>query len=88
MLTRSFTRLLAPLALLSLAAFIIAAAPAASTPDDDIAAIKKNTAAFQAAWNKHDTKALAALWATDGDLIDPWGVTSVGRDAVEKFFAG
>jgi uncharacterized protein (TIGR02246 family) len=48
--------------------------------------VKKNTVEFQAAWNRHDSKALAALWAKDGDLIDPWGVTSVGRDAVEKFF--
>ncbi len=86
--TRTLSRLLAPIALLALAAFILAAAPVPSAPDDDIAAIKKNTAAFSAAWNKHDTKALAALWAADGDLIDPWGVTSVGRDAVEKFFAG
>jgi uncharacterized protein (TIGR02246 family) len=75
------------LALLPIAAFIAAAAPARPSGDDDIAAIKKNTAAFTAAWNKHDAKALAALWAKDGDLIDPWGVTSVGRDAVEKFFA-
>lgn len=77
--------ILVPLSLL--AAFLIASTPAPTpAPDDDIDAIKKNTAAFQTAWNKHDAHALAALWATDGDLIDPWGVTSVGRDAVEKFF--
>ncbi len=84
-------RLLAPIAVLSLsAAFILAAAPAPSAPsvEDDIGAIKKNTAAFQIAWNKHDPKAIAAFWATDGDLIDPWGVTSIGREAVEKFFTG
>ena len=74
-------------ALALLAAFIAAAAPAPFSPDEEIAAIKKNTIAFQAAWNKHDAKAIAAFWTKDGDLIDPWGVTSVGHDAVEKFFA-
>jgi uncharacterized protein (TIGR02246 family) len=67
--------------------FAIAAAPARPGPDDEIAAIKKNTVAFGKAWNNHDAKAIAGLWAKDGDLIDPWGVTSVGREAVEKFFA-
>jgi uncharacterized protein (TIGR02246 family) len=55
---------------------------------DDIATIKKSSADFEAAWNKHDPKAIAAFWAADGDLIDPWGKTAVGREAVEKFFAG
>ncbi|MBL0927805.1 MAG: SgcJ/EcaC family oxidoreductase [Phycisphaerales bacterium] len=67
-----------------IAAVFTAAGP---VPADDIAAIKKNTAAFQAAWNAHNAKGVAALWATDGDLIDPWGATSVGREAVEKFFS-
>jgi uncharacterized protein (TIGR02246 family) len=81
------TRTIVTLAALALFAAFAAATAPAPAPDDDIAAIKKNTAAFQTAWNKHDAKALAAFWAKDGDLIDPWGVTSVGRDAVEKFFA-
>ena len=58
---------------------------AAGRPDDT-EAVKKNTAAFKAAWNKHDGKALAALWAKDGDLIDPEGVVSNGAAEVEKFF--
>jgi len=62
-------------------------APSAN-PADDLAAIKQNTTDFKAAWNKHDAKAIAALWAADGDLIDPWGRTSVGRESVAKFFAG
>src|SRR5438552_14053874 len=32
--------------------------------------IKARGDAFAAAWNKHDPKAMAALWAADGDLID------------------
>ena len=77
-------KLLPLLALLLVAAFIVAAAPARPSPDDEVAAIKKNSATFAAAWNKHDAKALAALWAKDGDLIDPWGATSNSRDAVQK----
>jgi uncharacterized protein (TIGR02246 family) len=53
---------------------------------DDTAAVKKTAADFQAGWNKHDPKAVAACWAKDGDLIDPDGVESVGSAAVEKYF--
>ena len=74
---------LSALVLIPLAAFAIAA-----DRGDDSAAIKKSSAEFQAAWNKHDPKAIAAFWAADGDLIDPWGKTSVGREEVEKFFVG
>jgi uncharacterized protein (TIGR02246 family) len=70
-------------------AVVIAAAPPGDEPtySDEVAAIRKNTIGFQAAWNKHDPKALASFWAPDGDLIDPWGVTSSGSEAVEKFLA-
>jgi uncharacterized protein (TIGR02246 family) len=54
---------------------------------DDEAAVKKHTADFAAAWNKHDPKAMAALWADDGDLINPWGRVAKGRPEVEKLFA-
>ena len=70
-------------ALIPLAAFALAAGSG-----DDTAAIKKSSADFVAAWNKHDPEAIAAFWATDGDLIDPWGKVSVGRAEVKKFFAG
>ena len=70
-------------------AVVVTASPpaAAASYSDEVLAIKKNTIGFQAAWNKHDAKALAAFWAVEGDLIDPWGVASSGREAVEKFFA-
>jgi uncharacterized protein (TIGR02246 family) len=72
-------------AFISLAAFALAVEPKA---DDDIAAIKKSSADFESAWNKHDPKLIAAFWASDGDLIDPWGKTAVGRAGVESFFVG
>ncbi len=55
---------------------------------DETAAVKKTATDFQAAWNKHDAKALGAFWAKDGDLIDPMGKLSTGNAEVEKFFAG
>ena len=50
------------------------------------AEIKAVGDAFAAAWNKHDPKAMAAVWAADGDLIDPFGASAKGRADVEKFF--
>jgi uncharacterized protein (TIGR02246 family) len=39
---------------------------------------------FERAWNKHDYKALASIWKTDGDLINPFGRVAKGRSEVEK----
>lgn len=41
---------------------------------------------FKAAWDRHDAKALAAFWAEDGDLINPFGRVAKGRAEVEKLF--
>lgn len=54
---------------------------------DETAAVKKTATDFQAAWNKHDPKAVAAFWAKDGDLIDPEGKVTVGSADMEKYFA-
>jgi len=54
---------------------------------DETAAVKKTATDFQAAWNKHDGKAMAACWAKDGDLIDPHGKAAMGSADVEKYFA-
>jgi uncharacterized protein (TIGR02246 family) len=55
----------------------------AADPTD---AIKERVAGFVTAWNQHDVKAMAACWAEDGDLINPFGRTAKGRDEVEKLF--
>src|SRR5688572_16746766 len=57
---------------------------AALAADDQ--AIKDRVDQFQAAWNKHDAKAMAAIWAEDGDLINPFGATAQDRAEVEKVF--
>ena len=41
---------------------------------------------FAAAWNKHDAKAMAAMFAPDGDLLNPVGRYASGRAEVEKLF--
>jgi len=42
------------------------------------------TTEFIAAWNKNDSKALAACFTADGDLINPAGRAGRGRENVAK----
>lgn len=53
----------------------------------DRQAIRKVQNDFAAAWNQADTKAMAGLWAENGDLINPFGREAKGRKAIEKLFA-
>lgn len=53
-----------------------------STKDEE--AIKKSAADFAAAWNKNDAKAIAMLFAEDGDFVNPEGRMSKGRAGIEK----
>jgi uncharacterized protein (TIGR02246 family) len=53
------------------------------TPQDE-QAIRTATREFVAAWNRNDVSALAACFATDGDLIDPSGRIGRGRGEVER----
>src|SRR6478672_7077872 len=56
---------------------------------DDEAAIRKSDNAYVEAYNKQDAKALAALWSPEAVYVDPeTGDESVGRDEIEKEFAG
>ncbi len=50
-------------------------------------AIRWSAAGYAKAFNAHDAKALAALWTTDGDLVDEQGREFRGRDAIAKEFA-
>lgn len=68
--------------LLALTAF----ATTARAADED-QGIKDRLAEFAAAWNQHDPKALAAVWAEDGDLINPAGRHAKGRQEVEQLFS-
>jgi uncharacterized protein (TIGR02246 family) len=61
------------------------AGPAADHAADE-AAIRANVAAFVKAYNAKDAKALAALFAPDGQIEDKDGDVSEGRDAIEETF--
>ena len=58
--------------------------PKKEAGDED--AIKARGDVFTAAWNKDDAAGMAALWSTEGDLINPWGRVAKGRAAVETLF--
>jgi len=68
-----------------------AAPAAAEAPAAPLEDVKKTAQAFTDAFNKHDAKAVAALWTEDGEYIDATGQRFDGRAAIEKqyeaFFA-
>jgi uncharacterized protein (TIGR02246 family) len=55
--------------------------------EDEAMNVRKQCSAFVTAWNKHDAKGMAAVFAEDGDSINPMGQLSSGRTTVEKAFA-
>jgi len=60
---------------------------APSITEKDEATIRKNAAAYDAAFNARDAKALAALWSAEAIYSDPdSGEEIVGREALEKYF--
>ena len=67
---------------------VLAAIPGSSRAADSgaKAAIEKLNDEFGAAWNAHDAKKMAAIWAENGDLINPFGQKGIGRAGVEKIF--
>ncbi|GAC1432452.1 MAG: hypothetical protein NVSMB68_04910 [Thermoanaerobaculia bacterium] len=54
-----------------------------SAKESSEAALRATYDAFVAAWNSHDAKAMAAAWANDGDLVNPFGRAARGREAIE-----
>lgn len=69
---------------LSALALVLPVAAAASSDEE---AIEARAIEFAVAWNKHDPKAMAMLWAEDGDLINPFGRIARGRREIERLFA-
>lgn len=64
-----------------------APAGAASTQADDETSIRANVVAFEKAYNNHDPKAIAALFAPEAQIIDEDDNTVQGREAIEQVFA-
>jgi uncharacterized protein (TIGR02246 family) len=54
---------------------------------NDRNAIRKIQRDFAKAWNQGDPNAMAANWAGDGDMINPFGREVRGQAGVEKLFA-
>lgn len=74
------------------------AAPAKSAPapssgsrpasrEADEKAIRSSAESFAKAYNDHDAKAIAALFAADGEIVDEAGDAQQGREAIEGVFA-
>lgn len=75
-------RVMTALAVASIASLAVAA-PVKNGAE---AQVRARSQEFAAAWNRHDAKALAAYWAPDGDVINPFGRVAKGRTEVEKLF--
>jgi len=57
---------------------------ASQGPADDVKGLDSTFNAWLDAFNKHDAKGLAALYAEDADVVLPSGTRLKGRAAVEK----
>ena len=54
---------------------------------EDEAAIRRNDDAYIEAYNKHDAKALAAMWSPEAVYVDPeTGEEAIGREEIEREF--
>jgi ketosteroid isomerase-like protein len=74
------------MAIIAICLGALAAATAfAGSPQDDV---KNAYAAWDAAFNKTDAKAIAALYADDAILLPPTHNVIKGPAGVEKFFSG
>ena len=59
-------------------------APAVAEQQDDVAAIRQLQALQAAAWNQHDARAYASLFAEDGDVVNVLGWWWKGRPEIER----
>jgi uncharacterized protein (TIGR02246 family) len=56
----------------------------AATDLENEKVIRKLYTDFAATWNRHDAAALGAMWALDGDHLEPDGRLAKGRKAVSE----
>jgi uncharacterized protein (TIGR02246 family) len=54
--------------------------------DDEVSKVRAQCTSFKAAWNKHDPKAMAAVFAENADAYNPHRHHAVGRAEIEKMF--
>lgn len=72
---------------LGVSASLVSGADKKTPPPTELDAIRATSLAFETAFNKHDAKAVAALWTEDGDYHDEDGVVHQGRKAIEQDYA-
>jgi len=53
----------------------------------DRSSIEARLAALERAWNLHDARAFAAVFAEDADFVNVFGMPAKGRKAIEEFHA-
>ncbi|RXH41653.1 YybH family protein [Bradyrhizobium zhanjiangense] len=68
--------------------FCLVAAPGVSLAADAKADVEKAYAAWDAAFNKHDEKAIGAAYVTSAKLLPPTHQVASGPAEIEMFFAG
>jgi uncharacterized protein (TIGR02246 family) len=73
--------------LLSVVVCVLLAVGASLAKADEKEAIQERIDEFTNAWNEHNPERMAALWAEDGDLINPFGHEAKGREQVRQLFA-
>lgn len=67
---------------------LVAGTPAAAPAADARADVEKAYAAWDAAFNRHDTKALADAYLPEAKLLPPTHEVAAGPAEIEKFFDG
>src|SRR6202790_1290873 len=72
----------------TIALFLFIAAPAGSLAADPKSDVTAAYAAWDAAFNKGDAKAVAAAYLPNAKLLPPTHEVASGPSAIEKFFAG
>lgn len=55
--------------------------------DADRRAIEAQLRSLEGAWNRHDARAFAALFAEDAHFVNVFGMPANGRKAIEEFHA-
>lgn len=66
--------------------FAFSSAFAANPADADRQSMEAMLGTVVAAWDRSDAKAIAAIYAEDGDLIVPDGALLAGRPTIEAFY--
>ncbi len=69
------------------AILLLVAAPLSAQQQNDENAVKDVIEAHYKAWNQHDTKKMAALYASDGDLRTSLNEVGKNRAEIEKIYS-